>query len=74
MLSVKYLSCIIKLTIVVQKDETKSITVMFKINKHKKMEELITQFNRITGNAEWSVSIKYLTLFRWNVKVSKIIF
>ena len=44
---------------------------MFKVNKYREMEEFIAQFNKITGNGEWAISMKYLTYFRWNVNVSE---
>ena len=45
---------------------------MFKSKKYSGMEESIIQFNKITGNPECAVSMKYLMHFNWNVNVRKL--
>ena len=44
---------------------------MIENKKYSEMEESIIQFNKITGNPEWTVSMKYLMHFNWNVEVRK---
>ena len=47
---------------------------MFKDNKYAKMEECVAQFNSATGNTECDIAMRYLTYFKWDLNVNKIIF
>ena len=46
------------------------ILIMYKNNKFREMGTFIIQFNKITGNPECAVSMKYLQFYNWNVRVS----
>ena len=47
---------------------------MLKNKKYGGIDESIIQFNSITGNLEWTISMKYLMQFNWDVNVRKYYF